>query len=463
MARRIAFDTWRKSYDEITSMGELNMPTQISMKIIPAVLLAALSGTAAASGFQLLEQGSGLGNAYAGSAAKSTDASTIYYNPAGMTQLQAREFSGGLTAVRPSFKFNDNGSTVGAFNGASDGGDAGGWGFPPNAYLSWALNKDLYLGLGINAPFGLATKYDDPWKGSAHSNEFDIKTININPSIAFRVNDQFSLGAGVSWQKIEADYYRQVSVSPGFAGVRAHLKIDDDAWGWNLGVLFTPSPSTKVGLSYRSAIQYHTEGSASLRSDGTPGANAAANALTSLGAQSDVKADLKVPDTLILSVTQRLSDQWELLGDVSWTGWSSIKDIDIVRTSGRANGTTAQTIVADFQNTYRIALGANYRYTDALKFMFGLAYDQSPVKNSASRLASLPDNDRTWFTLGTQWKPAREQTLELGLAYLYIPTTKINNNQTTTGLGSAATNHGTVTGDYDSSVWILGAQYSIAF
>jgi len=200
-----------------------------------------------------------------------------------------------------------------------------------------------------------------------------------------------------------------------------------------------------------------------LRSDGTPGANAAANALTSLGAQSDVKADLKVPDTLILSVTQRLSDQWELLGDVSWTGWSSIKDIDIVRTSGRANGTTAQTIVADFQNTYRIALGANYRYTDALKFMFGLAYDQSPVKNSASRLASLPDNDRTWFTLGTQWKPAREQTLELGLAYLYIPTTKINNNQTTTGLGSAATNHGTVTGDYDSSVWILGAQYSIAF
>jgi long-subunit fatty acid transport protein len=111
MVRRNAFDTWRKSYDEITSMGELNMPTQISMKIIPAVLLAALSGTAAASGFQLLEQGSGLGNAYAGSAAKANDASTIFWNPAGMTQLQAREVSGGLTAVRPSFKFDDNGST----------------------------------------------------------------------------------------------------------------------------------------------------------------------------------------------------------------------------------------------------------------------------------------------------------------------------------------------------------------
>jgi long-chain fatty acid transport protein len=154
-----------------------------------------------------------------------------------------------------------------------------------------------------------------------------------------------------------------------------------------------------------------------------------------------------------------------LLGDVSWTGWSSIdRTSNIVRTSGtRKRHRPRRSIAADFQDTYRVALGANYRYTDALKFMFGLAYDQSPVKNSASRLASLPDNDRTWFTLGTQWKPAREQTLELGLAYLYIPTTKINNNQTTTGLGSAATNHGTVTGDYDSSVWILGAQYSIAF
>jgi hypothetical protein len=128
MVRRNAFDTWRKSYDEITSMGELNMPTQISMKMIPAVLLAALSGTAAASGFQLLEQGSGLGNAYAGSAAKASDASTIFWNPAGMTQLQAREVSGGLTAVRPSFKFDDNGSRLDRPSmRANDGNDAGGW------------------------------------------------------------------------------------------------------------------------------------------------------------------------------------------------------------------------------------------------------------------------------------------------------------------------------------------------
>ena len=416
------------------------MSTHFSMKIIPAVMLAALSGTAAASGFQLLEQGSGLGNAYAGSAAKASDASTIFWNPAGMTQLQAREVSGGLTAVRPSFKFDDNGSQVGAFATASDGGDAGSWAYVPNGYLSWAVNKDLYLGLGIGAPFGLKTKYDRPWKGSAQSDEFDIKTININPSIAFRVNETVSLGAGVSWQKLEADYYRQASIGAVGSQVTAHMKIDDDAWGWNIGALFTITPATKVGLSYRSAIQYHTDGTVK----------------ASTGAQSDVKADIKVPDTFVLSVVQKLSDQWEMLGDVSWTGWSSIQNVKIYTDPKPANGLPRETLTAQFDDTWRFALGANYRYTDTLKFMFGVAYDQTPVKNATTRLTALPDNDRTWFTLGTQWKPAKEQTLELGLAYLYIQNTKINSDKSAEGRGR-------VIGDYDSSVWILGAQYSIAF
>ncbi|WP_291987323.1 outer membrane protein transport protein [Candidatus Accumulibacter sp. ACC007] len=437
------------------------MARQISMKVLPALLLVAFSGAASASGFQLLEAGSGLGNAYAGSAAKSSDASTIFWNPAGMTQLQAREVSGGLTAVRPSFKFNDKGSTVGVFSaggaaGAGDGGDAGGWAFIPNGYLSWAVNKDLYIGVGLSGPFGNATQYDKFWRGSAQSDEFDIKTININPSIAYRVNEKVSLGAGFSWQKIEAEYYRQVAVTPGRAGVESHMSLSDDAWGWNIGVLFTLSPSTKVGLSYRSAIQYHTDGKVKLSGDGTTLGNTTANTLINFGGASDVEADLKVPDTFILSVSQQLSDRWEMLGDVSWTGWSSIQDVDIMRTSGVLSGSAAQILHADFQNTYRVALGANYKYTDAIKFMFGIAYDQTPVKSASTRLTSLPDNDRTWFTVGTQWKPAKEQTLEVGAAYLYIPNTKINQNETAQG-------RGTVIGNYDSSVWILGAQYSMAF
>ena len=446
------------------------MSQQFSMKWIPALLLGAFSTAAGASGFQLLEQGSGLGNAYAGSAAKANDASTIYWNPAGMTQLQAHAVSGGLTAVKTSFKFNDQGSQVGEFGpngrlGAGEGGDAGGWGYIPNGYLSWALSKDLYLGVGFGAPFGLNTKYDDPWRGSAQSNEFDIKTMNINPSIAFRVNDTVSLGAGVSWQKIEAEYYRRVAINSSarfgaLPQVTSHMSIDDDAWGWNVGALFTLSPATKVGLSYRSAIQYHTDGKVKLNGDGSVAGNRTAAALSLAGGASDVKADLKVPDTFVLSVVQRLSDRWEMLGDVSWTGWSSIKNVDIYRSSGAQNGALAQRLDANFQNTYRMALGATYTLSEAVRLQFGLAYDQTPVKSSSSRLTSLPDNDRTWFTFGTQWKPAREQTLELGLAYLYVKDSKINKNETT---ANPLTNRGTVIGDYDASVWIFGAQYSLAF
>ncbi len=431
------------------------MSQKISLKVIPALLLAGFSGAAVASGFALFSQGSGMGNAWAGSAAKSSDASTIYYNPAGMTQLQAREASGGLYFGRPVFKFDDDGSRVGVFNLFGDGGDAGSWAAIPNGYLSWALNKDLYVGIGIGAPFGQSTKYDDPWKGSAQSNEFEIKTININPSIAYRVNEMFSIGGGVSWQKIEADYYRRLAILPGYAGVKAHVNLEDDAWGWNIGVLFTPSPSTKVGLSYRSSINYHTTGSNTLKSDGWPGADRVYLGAVLSGVQSNVKADVEVPALAILSATQKLSDQWELLGDVSWMGWDSIQHIDIDHSNGLQSGRLLQSLPAEFQNTYRIALGTNYTYSEALKFMFGIAYDKTPVKNSQTRLTALPDNDRIWWATGAEWKPEKNQRLELGLMYEYIQDAGINHTEV---------GQGTVRGNYKGDgVWIIGGQYSIAF
>jgi long-chain fatty acid transport protein len=163
--------------------------------LLPAVL-GLCASQAGAAGFQLMEQNaSGLGNAYAGSAAVAENASTIFYNPAGMTQLQEREVSVGMAAIKTSFKFTDNGSSVGALAGTGNGGDAGAWGYIPNGYFSWAVNRDLYLGLGVGAPFGLKTEYSDkPWVGSAQANSFDVKTYNVNPSVAYRVNTALSVG-----------------------------------------------------------------------------------------------------------------------------------------------------------------------------------------------------------------------------------------------------------------------------
>jgi long-chain fatty acid transport protein len=408
------------------------MAQNVSMKMIPAMMLVAFSGAASASGFQLMEQNaSGIGNAYAGSAAVAENASTIYYNPAGMTQLRDHEVSGGITAIRPSYKFSNNGSTApggGAATGTS-GGDAGSWGFVPNGYASWALTKDVYAGIGISSPFGLKTEYASDWVGRFQSVSFDIKTINVNPSIAYRVNEKVSLGFGVNWQQINAEYVRQATASS-----QVKLKLDDSAWGWNAGALFTLSPSTKVGVSYRSAIKYSTTGSFS-------------------GASSNnASADLKVPDTFILSVTQKLSDKWEMLGDISRTGWSSIPKVDIMDST---TGSKAQTLDTNFRNTWRVALGTNYMYTEAVKLKFGVAFDQTPVQSSDTRMASLPDNNRVWFSTGAQYKIDKASALDIGIAYLYLKDSSINNNQDPT--------RGVVNGTYSSSAWIMGAQYSLAF
>ena len=435
------------------------MKQEINMKpkLIPALLLGLFSSYASASGFQLTEQNaSGLGNAYAGSAAVAENASTIFFNPAGMTQLQSREISGGLSAIGTSFKFTDQGSSVGALAGTGDGGDGGGWGFVPNGYLSMALNKDLYLGVGVGAPFGLKTEYDNSWIGAAQSTMFDVKTYNINPSIAYRVNDKVSLGLGLNWQRVEAEYKRQVAVVPLLGGAvpaaaaaasPLKLTLDDDAWGWNVGALFTLSSATKVGVSYRSAIQYQTTGKIEV-SGPVPPLNAASS--------SDASASLKMPGTFILSVAQQLSDQWQMLGDVSWTGWRSIPKVDIMRASGAQSGTVAQVLDTDFRDTWRVALGANYKLNDTLKLKFGMAYDQTPVKGVSTRLVSLPDNNRTWFSAGAQWMPSKGSAVDVGVAYLYIKDPDINNNQALSG-------RGTVVGSYSDSVLILGGQYSMAF
>ena len=417
------------------------------MKLIPALCVGLFSGYASAAGFQLLEQNaSGLGNAYAGSAAVADNASTIFFNPAGMTQLKNREFSVGVSSIGTSFKFSDNGSPVTALTG--NGGDAGSWGFVPNGYVSWALSPDVYLGIGVNAPFGLKTEYSNPWLGAAQSTKFDLKTYNVNPAIAYRVNEVISLGGGADWQRLTAEYTRQVGASaPFYATSPLKLTLDGNAWGWNAGALFNVAPGSKVGISYRSTVSYDLTGNINVvGTSPVPSSNTAA------------KASLKLPDAFILSGTQQASDKWQMLGDLSWTGWSSIPKLDILLASGAGAGTPAQTLNTDFRDTWRVALGANYQYSNDLKLKFGIAYDQSPVKGESTRLVSLPDNDRTWLSFGSQWVASKGATVDFGVAYLYLKDSNINNDQT-----AATPSRGLVSGTYSDSVWILGLQYSTSF
>jgi long-chain fatty acid transport protein len=422
---------------------------RFAVRAIPALLVCAASGYAGAAGFALIEQNaSGIGNAYAGSAASAENASTIYFNPAGMTKLREREFSAGIAAVRPSLKFSDGGSNIGTAT-ASGAGDAGDWAAIPNAFASWNAAKNWYVGVGISAPFGLKTEYDPNWVGRFQAESFEIQSINLNPSVAYRVNDTVSLGFGANWQRFQAIYKRKAAVLNALTqATDLKLDADDDSWGWNAGALFDISPATRIGVSYRSSIKHTLEGTLT-----------SSNQL--VAQDVNAKAEIKLPDTFIVSVSQALNERWTMLGDLSWAGWGKIQKVEIVRTTagtsaGTGVGTVAQTLDTKFRDAWRVAFGGVYKYSDAWDLKFGIAYDQTPVQSAEQRLVSLPDNNRLWLSAGAVWKPAKDTRVDLGAAYLYVRDTDIANNQATAG-------RGLVVGKYDSSIWILGAQYSQSF
>ena len=380
---------------------------KMTLRTVPALLLVAFSGAASAAAFQLLEQNaSGLSTAYAGSAAVADNASTVFFNPAGMTQLTGIRLSAGVTGVGPSYQYR---STA----GVESGGDAGGWAAVPNAYMSWQMSKDLFVGFGISAPFGLATEYDSGWAGAAQAIKSGIKTINFNPSLAYRVNDKVSLGFGVNYQTVDGELTRTGVV----------LKGDDASWGWNAGALFTLSPAMRVGLSYRSAIKHRLEGT--------------------VNGVVPIRADVELPDTFTLSVWQQVSDRWEAMGDLSYTRWSSLQRFDVRH---RTLGILLSSETFNYDDSWRIAWGAAYKVNDAAKLKFGIAYDRTPVRDEF-RSARVPDNDRLWLSLGGQWNAGNYGKVDVGYSYLYVKDP---------GISLPA-------GKYDASAHLVGVQYSAGF
>jgi len=178
-----------------------------AINLAVTVAMLAMAGGVQASGFALIEQsGSGMGNAFAGGAAVADDATTVFFNPAGMSRLKGSEFAASVHAITPSAKFSDTGSTGAALQTAGgNGGDAGGLAWVPNAYVTTEINPNLYFGLGINAPFGLSTEYDNNWIGRFQAVKSKIETININPSIAYQMSDSLTVGIGLNYQRITGE------------------------------------------------------------------------------------------------------------------------------------------------------------------------------------------------------------------------------------------------------------------
>jgi long-chain fatty acid transport protein len=425
--------------------------------------MLAMSGTAAASGFALIEQsGSGLGNAYAGGAAGAEDASTIFYNPAGMSQLKGKQVVVAGNMIKPSAKFSDTGSTPAALQPTGgNGGDAGSWALVPNAYFAMEMNPQTRVGLGINVPFGLMTEYDADWIGRFQAIKSKLQAVNLNPSVSYDLNETVSLGAGLNYQHITGDLTSAVNYSAlafqagglpllgaiGGAGVEGLSTISgsDSAWGYNLGALFNLDPKTRIGIAYRSKIKYTLEGTIAFT-------NVPAMLSTSpLLANGAVTLPITMPDTFSLSGFHQLDDSWDVMADATWTGWSVLQQLKIDRTSG----TNVLTVQENWKNTWRVSAGTSYRYNEQWKARAGLAFDQAPVSDTY-RTARIPDNDRTWLSVGGQYKPSRESALDFGYAHLFVKDSTIADMQ-------AASGKGDLVGTYKNSVDIVSVQYAYSF
>ncbi len=434
------------------------------------VALASLGRGVHATGFALIEQNaSGLGNSYAGAAAAAEDASTIFFNPAGMTRLPGRQFVGALHAILPSAKFNNTGSTAagGGFGLGGNGGNAGDLAAVPNLYLSWQLNPSWFAGIGVNAPFGLKTEYDAGWIGRFHALKSEIKSININPSIAFKVNDSFSLGGGINWMRTEAEITKAINYTAvaQAAGLLAQVGLgsegsnriagDDTAWGFNLGLLFNPQPNTTIGVSYRSAMKNTLSGSVVYAN--RPAALTANLANPLLAAQvgdSAINAKLKLPASYSFAVRHQVDQKWDVLFDATRTEWSSVQSLDIIRNTGA----TLESVPFEWKNTWRVGLGVNYRYSDAWTIRGGIAFDKSPVTD-ALRIPRLPDEDRKWLSIGAQYKLSKEGAIDFGYAHLFVKDSVVNLSGPPALTPQLVAGRGALVGNYNSQVNILSIQY----
>jgi long-chain fatty acid transport protein len=410
------------------------------------------AGSAGAAGFSIgTQNASGLGNANSGQAAAAEDASTIWYNPAGLTLIPGRQVVGALNVINTSIKFENNGTSTAppgfAASIGNSGGDAGGWAAVPAAYLSWQLNPQVWLGVGLGAPFGLKTEWDDGWVGQFWAIKSEVKTLNINPTLAWKINDVVSLGFGINGQYLDAELTRRVFTGVGTSAI-ADVSGDDWGWGWNIGAMFTLSPSTRIGVSYRSDIKYTIEGNATFSA-----APATAN-------NGSIKADIKLPDMFSIALSQQLGRQWQIIADYTWTGWDSIQDLTIVRTSSTAGGAAGSVLTSEplnFKNSWRAGVGVNYQLNNEWKLRFGYAYDKTPVQDTF-RSPRLPDESRNWLAVGAQWQFSKQGALDLGYAHEFVDDASSNLTSP-----AAPDFRGNLRGTYKADVNILGVQVRYSF
>lgn len=444
-----------------------------------ALLLASacvLPVPAGASSFQILEQSpSRLGTAFAGTASTAEDATTVFFNPAGMAQLDGPQFTVGGNAIIVDSAFDDDGSTAGSGTGLErplpgKESETDEPGFVPNFYYTQPLNERWTVGFGVNAPFGLTSEYDDDWQGRYQATESTLSVVNINPTLAYAINDRLSIGFGVSYQHAETtlenavDSFNACREAGGGTGTCAaahggpgnpdadnsvEIEGDDDAFVADLSVHWQPSERTTIGVTWRQGAEFDLDGDADFSQSTSCSQDPFCNgALTAL--DGDIEAEAELPDTITVSGSHQLNQRWTVHGDIAWTEWSSLQSIPIENTE---NGENVSTLELEYDNTVRLALGAAYSPQGPWTWRAGLAHDESPQEDEEFVSPRIPDADRTWIGGGFNYAWSNDLSVDVGYAHLFVDDVTIDRVEQGNRLK----------GKFEASVDLLAAQANWRF
>ncbi|TIC86995.1 OmpP1/FadL family transporter [Crenobacter intestini] len=477
-----------------------------------SVMLIGATSTVFASGYHFGTQSVSSQSTANASAAEASDASTIFYNAAGMTKLEGTNFSGALNVVAPSVKYSNAKGTYPsgvAIKGSTDGKLTDDVVPVAHLYLTQQLNDKVTAGLGIYVPFASKTEYQRDSVLRYNLNETELKTIDINPTIAFKLNDQHSVAVGVVAQYAEAKLRQYANFGarvPALAGALgltlpplppgmttdgtadgyATVKGDDWGFGFNLAWLWDINDNARVGVNYRSAVKHTLEGNAqwTLPSNVviggkpvlTPTQAAQAQAtLRKLGYAADesAKVDIKTPESLSLHGMYKFDPKWTGFADLTWTRHSQFDRAEIVYGNAKPGpgGLTPNTnktiLTPSWRNTYKVSLGGAYDYSEPLQLRAGIAYDKTPVPSEDKRLATMPDNDRIWFSFGGNYKLNKASSIDAAYSFIKIRdgSAKVNGycGGSVPGQVNCVSSYTKGSADYKAYANILGVQYNYRF
>ncbi|KAA8985533.1 aromatic hydrocarbon degradation protein [Halomonas sp. 22501_18_FS] len=447
---------------------------------------------AMAGGFSLNEQSaSAMGTANAGAAANPQNASTVIFNPAGMTQLSGTNLSFGAAVLDIDAEADSASATnqVGEPVRGSNGGDIADPAYLPNAFLTHEMSDNVAVGIGLHAPYGLAADYDDDFKGRYFADETELTGIALTPSIAVDSGNGLSLGFGVNVMYLDGKLSKFTDTSGatlqdssnGFntpaAATRAasatptYSNVEGDSIEYTLriGAMYELSDKTQFGLTVESGTEASLDGDITISDFPTQ-----AGPVT---LKEDAEVPLDIPPSVTFGARHQLNDDVTLLFGATWARWSDFEELDIYSGEGgtgevssalRAQGQVGNPIThitEKWQDTWQYNLGASWQADPQWKLRAGYAWDESPVDSYTT--ARIPSQDRHWLTLGAQFAPANtDWTVDAAVGTLIFDgDAKVDEQNYThaTPQQSPAADQSRYQGSYDLSAWSASVELSRSF